>query len=76
MLGPWARGVGHGHIFLAHVQNLARAAQAPQLFLAVLGANRRGRAFWEREGFQATGVRGGSTINNVHHTLHRLVKRL
>lgn len=34
----------------------ARAAGAPRLFLAVLDENPRGRAFWLRQGFRATGV--------------------
>lgn len=57
VLGPWAQGCGHGRRFLAHVEALARSSGAPALFLAVLDANPRGRAFWEREGFRATGVR-------------------
>lgn len=72
MLGPWARGFGHGRVFLSHVEKLALGAQASQLFLAVLEANPRGRAFWEREGFVATGVSGVSE----GHALHRLVKSL
>ncbi|MFN6951680.1 MAG: GNAT family N-acetyltransferase [Albidovulum sp.] len=57
LLGPWARGVGHGRSFLAHAEGLARAHHAPRLCLAVLDANPRGRAFWEREGFRPTGIR-------------------
>ena len=72
MLGPWARGAGFGRVFLSHVENLARRAQALQIFLAVLEANPRGRAFWEREGFGATGLSGVSD----GQVLHRLVKPL
>jgi GNAT superfamily N-acetyltransferase len=74
LLGPWARGAGHGKAFLAHVEALARKRHAPRLFLAVLDANPRGRAFWLREGFRPTGLRrqDGST----GHWLERLVKDL
>jgi GNAT superfamily N-acetyltransferase len=74
MLAPWAQGRGHGARFLAHVETLARAADAPRLYLAVIAANIRGRAFWEREGFTATGLSGRDP--DTGHTLHRLVKPL
>lgn len=73
MLGPWARGAGHGRTFLSHVENLARRARAKQLYLAVLEANPRGRAFWDREGFCATGV---SAVSEDAGVVHRLVKLL
>ncbi|MFZ1479327.1 MAG: GNAT family N-acetyltransferase [Paracoccaceae bacterium] len=57
LLAPWAQGAGHGRAFLAHAEALARARGAPALYLAVLDANPRGRAFWQREGFRATGRR-------------------
>ncbi|TRW98671.1 GNAT family N-acetyltransferase [Paracoccus sp. M683] len=55
ILGPWAQGAGNGRRFLAHVEALARQADCPSLYLGVLDRNPRGRAFWEREGFAATG---------------------
>ena len=57
ILGPWAQGAGLGRGFLAHAEALARSRKARCLYLAVLDANPRGRAFWEREGFRPTGVR-------------------
>lgn len=72
ILGPWAQGTGLGRGFLAHVQDLARGRGAEMLFLAVFEANPRARAFWEREGFRATGVSG----QNDRHVLHRLAKPL
>ena len=72
ILGPWAQGAGHGPAFLADIEALARARGAPALYLAVFEANLGGRAFWEREGFAATGVSG----RNDRHVLHRLVKHL
>ena len=74
VLGPWAQGQGHGRAFLAHVEALARARAAPALFLAVLDANPRGRAFWEREGFRDTGLCRFDEATG--HTLRRLEKRL
>ena len=45
------RGHGHGHLFVDHMVDVARARHAPRLFIAVLEANPKARAFWEREGF-------------------------
>lgn len=74
LLGPWAQGSGHGKTFLAHVEALARKRHAPRLYLAVLDVNPRGRAFWQREGFEPTGKRGQDKITG--HWLERLVKDL
>jgi GNAT superfamily N-acetyltransferase len=74
LLGPWAQGSGYGKAFLARLEDLARSRHAPRLFLAVLQANARGRAFWEREGFRPTGLSRRDPATG--HTLHRLVKDL
>lgn len=74
LLGPWAQGTGHGRAFLARAETLARDRGARLLYLAVLEANPRGRAFWMREGFRATGL--SRTDPKSGHTLHRLVKDL
>ncbi|WP_374643416.1 GNAT family N-acetyltransferase [Tabrizicola sp.] len=74
ILGPWAQGAGHGRRLLAHAEGLARAHGAPRLFLAVLDANPRGRAFWLREGFRPTGIRRQDAVTG--HGLERLVKDL
>ena len=74
ILAPKARGQGLGAAFLAHVETLARAAGAPQLYLAVLQENPRGRAFWQHHGFRDTGLSGFDAATG--HTLHRLVKPL
>ncbi len=76
ILSPHARGQGHGRRFLAHVEGIAQARNAPTLFLAVLGANSRGRAFWEREGFADTGIRRCDDSHGLNHTVHRLAKAL
>ncbi|MBN2631528.1 MAG: GNAT family N-acetyltransferase [Rhodobacteraceae bacterium] len=72
ILAPQARSQGHGAAFLRHIEALARAADAPNLYLAVLGANPRGAAFWARMGFVVTGV----SRQDGPHTIHRLVKPL
>jgi GNAT superfamily N-acetyltransferase len=74
LLGPWAQGTGHGRAFLAHAEALARGRNAPHLYLAVLEANPRGRAFWEREGFRPTGLSRHDPESG--HTTYRLVKDL
>lgn len=74
ILGPWAQGAGHGRDFLAHVETLARKRHASRLYLAVLDVNPRGRAFWEREGFQGTGLTRRDAITG--HLIERLVKPL
>jgi len=74
ILAPRLRGKGAGPILLAHVEGLARAAHAPQLYLAVLERNPRGWAFWTRMGFAATGLNRFDA--DTGHTIHRLVKPL
>lgn len=76
MLGPWARNQGTGKSFLSHVEGLARTGGAKNLYLAVMTINPKGRAFWEREGFTATGLSGVSVVGNSQQELHRLVKPL
>ncbi|MBK6466624.1 MAG: GNAT family N-acetyltransferase [Rhodobacter sp.] len=73
LLAPWAQGAGHGRAFLAHAEALARARGAPALYLAVLDANPRGRAFWQREGFRATGRR---RLDDTGQWIERLETRL
>ena len=74
LIGPWAQGAGHGKAFLAHAEALARKRHAARLYLAVLDANPRGRAFWLREGFRPTGLRRHDATTG--HWLERLVKPL
>lgn len=74
ILAPEARGRGLGRVLLAEVEARARAAGSPCLYLAVLEANPNGRAFWEREGFEATGVSRDDA--DTGHRIHRLAKRL
>lgn len=76
MLGPWARNKGSGKIFLNHLEGLARAGKAKNLYIAVMTINPKGRAFWEREGFLATGLSGMSVVGDHQQELHRLLKPL
>jgi GNAT superfamily N-acetyltransferase len=74
LFDPAARNQGLGPALLARIEALARAAASPRLYLAVLQANPRGRAFWQRHGFADTGKSG--TDPETGHILHRLVKPL
>lgn len=74
ILHPEVRGKGFGARLLAHAEGLARAAGTPRLYLGVLEENPRGRAFWQREGFVATGVMRDDPATG--HRTHRLVKPL
>lgn len=76
MLGQWARGKGHGAAFLSHIETTLRTTGYTKLYLAVMASNPQGRAFWEREGFIATGLSGAMTVGRRQQTLHRLVKPL
>lgn len=74
ILSPASRGRGLGTALLAQVETLARQNGATDLFLAVLAENPRGRAFWERMGFRATGLSRHDP--DTGHILHRLAKPL
>ncbi|PCJ04030.1 MAG: GNAT family N-acetyltransferase [Rhodobacteraceae bacterium] len=76
LLGTTARGLGHGTAFSSHVEDLARRAGAPRLYLAVLQANPRGRAFWTREGYVSAGLSRVDNSNGLEHVIIRLVKLL
>lgn len=74
ILAPEARGRGLGRALLAEVEACARASGAPALYLAVLDANPKGRAFWEREGFRDTGV--ARYDDETAHWIRRMGKPL
>lgn len=74
LLAPEARSQGQGAAFLAHVEALARTAQAPRLYLALLEENPRGRAFWMRHGFRPTGIARDDA--ETGHRVHRYGKDL
>lgn len=72
ILAPRLRRQGYGPVLLAHVEGLARAAGAAVLYLGVIEANPAGRAFWERQGFTATGI----SRRDARNVTHRLAKPL
>lgn len=76
ILAPQARGRGLGAVFLRHIEAAARARGAPRLFLAVLDANPRGLAFWQREGFAVVKSFPPVRIGSRDHVRHRMAKRL
>jgi GNAT superfamily N-acetyltransferase len=76
LLAPSARGARHGQLLLAEVERQARKAGSPSLYLAVLDANPRGRAFWEREGFRDTGTSRTDNSHGLNHIVRRMVKEL
>lgn len=76
MLAQEARGRGLGPVFLHHMQEAARARGATRLLLAVLQANSRGRAFWERHGFGSPEAYPPTAIGDRTHVRIRLEKSL
>jgi ribosomal protein S18 acetylase RimI-like enzyme len=76
IFAPWARGQGLGQALLREVETRARAKPCTEIFLGVLDANPKGRAFWLREGFRDTGLSRVDTDNGVSNTIRRLHKPL
>lgn len=70
------RGRGLGRLLLRHVEAAARAAGARRLFIAVLHANPRGRAFWAREGFAVETETRTVTLGAKTQAAARMVKPL
>ncbi len=67
---------GLGHLFVDHIVDVARARHAPRLFAAVLDANPRARAFWEREGFAQVLTLPPTQMGQRLHIRHRMERRL
>ena len=76
MISPAARGLGAGQTLLRHLESAARARAAHTLYLGVLDANPRGRAFWEREGFTLALPNRPVTLGGKTQIAHRLGKAL
>ena len=76
MLAAHTRGRGLGPRFLRALEAEARARRAAALYLAVLDANPRGRAFWEREGFTLHEADRSVTLGPKTQTACRMVKPL
>ncbi|MFO1105624.1 MAG: GNAT family N-acetyltransferase [Amaricoccus sp.] len=73
LVDPARRGGGLGAAMLADIQRLARDRGAPRLYAAVLDANPRGRAFWERHGFRRVLSTPPMARGRRMHVIHRLV---
>lgn len=76
LLDPACRGAGLGRRLLAEAAARARARRAKRLLVAVLDANPRARAFWEREGFGHVLTRHDLPFGLRRHTVHRLARAL
>lgn len=74
MVAPAARGTGAGTTLLRHLEQAARDRAMQNLYLGVLDANPRGRAFWEREGFTLALANRSITIGPKTQIAHRLGK--
>lgn len=70
------RGHGLGHLFVDHIIEVARARHAPRLFAAVLDANPKARAFWEREGFVQVLTSPPTQMGQRLHVRHRMERQL
>lgn len=76
LLRPTARGQGRGAQVLRHMEAVARDKGAVRMLLTVLHANRRGRSFWESQGFDDTGRSGEVTLGRRTQPVQRLAKLL
>jgi len=70
------RSHGLGHLFVNHMAEVARARHAPRLFIAVLEANPKARAFWEREGFVQVLKSPPAQMGRRTHIRYRMERRL
>jgi GNAT superfamily N-acetyltransferase len=70
------RGQGLGAAFLRDIEQRARIRGAPRLYIAVLHANPRGRAFWDRHGFTVAVPDRTVTLGTLTHLADRMVKPL
>lgn len=73
---PSARGTGAGTALLRACEAIARARGCREIFMAVLDANPKGRAFWEREGFRMRLADRPVTLGTKTQIAHRLGKAL
>lgn len=76
MFTPAARRRGLGPAFLCHLEAEARRRAARNLYIAVLDANPRARAFWDRMGFTLALANRPVTLGQKTQIAHRMVKGL
>ena len=70
------RGSGLGVDLLRHAKKVAADRGAKNLYLAVLDKNTKGRAFWEREGFQVVLTVPPDPSDQMQHIRHRMLLKL
>lgn len=73
LMSEGMRGKGNGQRTLEQATSLAQARGARRQLIAVLDANPKGRAFWEREGFVLNQTFPPS---DDRHTRHRMVRSI
>lgn len=71
LMSPSVRGMGIGARVLHLVTSRARARGADRQLVAVINANAKGRAFWEREGFVLEKTFPSSDGSHIRHRLMR-----
>lgn len=76
IVAPTARGSGSGTRLLRHIEHEARQHGKQNLYLGVLDANPRARAFWEREGFTLARANCAITLGKKTQIAHRMGKPL
>ncbi len=76
IVSPNARGKGAGPRLLSHIENEARTRACKAIYLAVLEANPRGRAFWERMGFTTMLTGRPVTLGSKTQMARRMGKSL
>lgn len=76
MLDKAARGAGIGPQLLAAATARARAKGATRQLIAVLDANPKGRAFWQREGFRSERHFPASPDDPLGHARCRMIRDL
>ena len=72
ILSPDMRGSGYGPILFERMKEIAIQKNCSELFIAVLDANTRGRAFWQRMGFKYQFSSDPITTGVATHVRHRL----
>jgi GNAT superfamily N-acetyltransferase len=76
LLDPAARGQGVGQRILAELTQLARARGVARQLVAVLEANPRGFAFWQRQGFVVEKLFEPALDDPLQHRRLRMVRAL
>lgn len=71
VLAQAARGYGRGAAALAHATEIARKRGVTRQLVAVLDANPKARAFWEREGFTHEQSFPDTGDGHIRHRLTR-----